>query len=435
MNISKISCMALWINSALGLSVALSATAIAADMTAVQFQLDSAEMHLVSVPSILLPFKNQFFLYGVDASRFDLADFLYVNAPDLADKEEVITHWAGYYSINPKVVLTLMEMQSQLISSPTVQALDRPLGALSKRYGFDAQLQDVLAQLSQGFYAYEEFQLTGQPQSTEAMNAATFALMNLLSRNARPESGHSQMATDGPLQLDQFIEQLGLLFGDKGADLGVHVTANTEHIAPAVARSSVVAQASNEAINLSANSLPPQNMLQMPWRVGYSWASNGAHSHTGSGYPFSSIDVSYDWPRWGQPTYSVAAAHAGTVNVLSRCQVRVTNANGWATNYYHMDQISVGNGQYVDRNTVLGIYASNQNTALCQGGSSTGPHLHFSLLKDGRHVSLQGVNLGRYRINVGNANYDNYCGRFNMFDLSNNRTVCAWAPVYNSGSL
>jgi len=50
-------------------------------------------------------------------------------------------------------------------------------------------------------------------------------------------------------------------------------------------------------------------------------------------------------------------------------------------------------------------------------------------------VSLQGVYLGQYIINIGSYNYDNNCSRFNLFDVSNNRTMCAWAPLYNAGSL
>ncbi len=155
--------------------------------------------------------------------------------------------------------------------------------------------------------------------------------------------------------------------------------------------------------------------MQLPWRQGYSWQPNGAHSNTGSGYPYSSFDASYDWPRWGSATYSVVAAHAGTVRVLSRCQVRVTHPSGWATNYYHMDQIQVSNGQQVSADTKLGVYAGNINTALCEGGSSTGPHLHFSLLYNGAFVSLQGASFGPYRINVGTSNYDNDCRRYYFY--------------------
>ncbi|MBF3306909.1 protease LasA, partial [Pseudomonas aeruginosa] len=178
---------------------------------------------------------------------------------------------------------------------------------------------------------------------------------------------------------------------------------------------------------------PPSNLMQLPWRQGYSWQPNGAHSNSGSGYPFSSFDASYDWPRWGSATYSVVAAHAGTVRVLSRCQVRVTHPSGWATNYYHMDQIQVSNGQQVSADTKLGVYAGNINTALCEGGSSTGPHLHFSLLYNGAFVSLQGASFGPYRINVGTSNYDNDCRRYYFYNQSAGTTHCAFRPLYNPG--
>lgn len=145
MNISKIRCTALWIGRTLSMSVVMILPTMASDVAVNQYHIDPSEVNLMAQSSILLPFNNRMFLYGTDASQFDLADFIYVNAPDLTDKKETISHWAGYYSINPKVVLTLMEMQSQLISFPTAAALNRPLGALSGKQGFEEQLQDVLS--------------------------------------------------------------------------------------------------------------------------------------------------------------------------------------------------------------------------------------------------------------------------------------------------
>ena len=371
MNIYKISATALWISCALSISAVINTSVMAYDTSTEQYHLDPSDIDLASFPSIILPFKNQFFLYDFDAIQFDLGSFLYTNAPELIDKKELIGHWAGYYSVNPKIILTLMEMQSQLISSPTEQAFNRPLGSLSTQQGFAAQLQDVLAQLSQRFYTYEELQLKNkQQQSTEAVNAATFALLGMSNQKLLDQQTPLDIETNSLLELDHFIDQLSLLFGHNEKDLLV-LTAIKE------GTTLVTATAGKPPI---PQNLPPQNMLQMPWRIDYSWKSNGAHSHTGSGYPLSSIDVSYNWPRWGRTTYSVTASHGGTVNVLSRCQIRVTNDNGWATNYYHMDKISMSSGQYVNANTILGVYASNRSTALCQGGSSTGPHLHFSLL-------------------------------------------------------
>ncbi|MHA6493375.1 M23 family metallopeptidase [Pseudomonas borbori] len=381
------------------------------------FNFTTQDLQRLAPSSIRLPFSNELFLYGQDAEAFDLESYLAVNAPFIRDKKELIAHWSGYYSISPKVLLTLMELQSGLISAPSKEKLKAPFAALSKQHGFEKQLRDVLAQLSQRFYGFEAYQRNRARASDKALNAdpgtlngATAAILGVLQQPGDNPAALAQVAS-----LNNFSQTFSQLF-------------NTS--AKQMYRFEPIEQAA-----ITAAAIPPTTLLQLPWYQGYSWKSNGAHSHTGSGSPYSSIDVSYDWPRWGAQTYSVVAAHAGRVTVFSRCQVRITHANGWATNYYHMDGIRVSNGENVVADTKLGVYASNRNNALCQGGSSTGPHLHFSLLYNGRYVSLQGVNLGPFRVNVGAYNYDNVCSRFYFYNVRNNNYQCAWSALYNSGPL
>ena len=370
------------------------------------------------IPDVVLHFNNDLFLYGDNAEEFDLVGYLENNSPVLLNYHETIAHWSGYYSINPKIALALMEIKSGIISNPDTNKLTSLFGDLSNKVTVSEQLQDVLFRLSWFFYQYEKKQLRNNPEIAEQQRikslgvkeAATVAL------SALQASGQSSLERQNTSQFySAFTDTFSALFTDKHEDT-FSSRININHLN------------SNEMLMV-----PPTSMMQFPWRIGYSWKSNGAHSHTGSGYPFSSIDVSYDWPRWGGNTYSVVAAHNGTVNVLSRCQVRVTNPNGWATNYYHMDGIQVQQGQWVNADTKLGTYASNKSTALCEGGSSTGPHLHFSLLKNGRYVSLQGVNFGEYQVNIGRYNYDGNCSRFYFSNLSNNGYKCAWSSIYNNG--
>ena len=378
------------------------------------FNYSAQALQRLVIASDGLLFSDELFLYGRDAEAFDLGGYLAVHAPQLRDKQELIAHWSGYYSINPKVVLALMELKSELLSAPSPDKLRAPFAELSTASGFAGQLRDVLRQLSRRFYSYEAYQreqgLTRFTPDTGALNGASAALLGVLQgANNAP----AVLKRSSPLQA--FTQYFATLF----------------NMAPEQLRS---AESGAETV-LAVSSLPPTNMLQLPWYQGYSWQSNGAHSHTGSGSPYSSIDVSYDWPGWGAQTYSVAAAHGGRVSVLSRCQVRVTNANGWSTNYYHMDNVRVSNGETIAVNTKLGVYAGNRNTALCEGGSSTGPHLHFSLLYNGRYVSLQGVNLGVFRVSVGSYNYDNQCSRFNFYNLNTGNYQCAWSALYNAGPL
>lgn len=331
------------------LALAVGGTANAHDDGLPAFRYSAELLGQLQLPSVALPLNDELFLYGRDAEAFDLEAYLALNAPALRDKSEYLEHWSGYYSINPKVLLTLMVMQSGPLGAPDERALAAPLGRLSAKRGFDAQVRDVLQQLSRRYYGFEEYQLrqaaARKAVGEDGLNAASAALLGLLREGAKAS------AVQGGNPLGAYAQTFQRLFGTPAAEL----------LQP---RNRVARQ-----LQAKAALAPPSNLMQLPWRQGYSWQPNGAHSNTGSGYPYSSFDASYDWPRWGSATYSVVAAHAGTVRVLSRCQVRVTHPSGWATNYYHMDQIQVSNGQQVSADTKLGVYASNINTALCEGGS------------------------------------------------------------------
>lgn len=363
------------------------------------------------------PISQSAFVYDLARDDFDLTAFLEQQAPHLVAEEEAILHWSGFASIHPRVMLALMEARTSVVTSPTEASLKRPFGTLSSEVGFKEQLADVTTRLSQRYYNLEsQRQSTGQSllgrPADARQSSATLALASATVENSRSLRAEEPLAA--------FTESYARLF--PGA-------------ANALQSPEINKEADNtEGLTGYARFVPPSNLMQMPWRQGYWWIPNGAHSNTGSGYPLSSIDVSYDWPWWNSRTYSVAAAHSGRVRVFSRCQVRVTHSSGWATNYYHMSGIQVKNGQWVNRNTKLGNYASDRGTALCQGGSSTGPHLHFSLLYNGQYRSLQGVNLGPYKVDVGRYSYDNNCYSFWLYNEYRGRKECAWNKIYNYGA-
>uniref|UniRef100_UPI000D3B0F38 M23 family peptidase n=1 Tax=Aeromonas sp. HMWF014 TaxID=2056850 RepID=UPI000D3B0F38 len=248
---------------------------------------------LSATEAVTVPLDEAHFVFGEAAMVFDLHDFLLQQAPHLLPKEEVILHWSGITSLNPQLLLALMETSSQLISAPSEQAMAAPFARLVKARGFDNQFEQMARQLSARFYQ-ALVQLRNAP-ALSPLAAHQAALASLLA----------------PHERQQLSEQWQTLFGKE-------------------------AMISPRAQTVTPSDQLAGGQFQLPWRQGYSWQVNGAHSHTGSGSPYSSIDVSYDWPGWGSATYTVTAANGGTVTVFSRCQMRITAPNGWATNYYHM---------------------------------------------------------------------------------------------------
>ena len=85
---------------------------------------------------------------------------------------------------------------------------------------------------------------------------------------------------------------------------------------------------------------------------------------------------------------SIFAALAGTVTTAGWSDtygnyVIVRHHSGYKTLYAHMSKINVSVGQYVTTSTVLGRVGST--------GLSTGPHLHFTIYKNGVAVNPQSL--------------------------------------------
>lgn len=59
--------------------------------------------------------------------------------------------------------------------------------------------------------------------------------------------------------------------------------------------------------------------------------------------------------------------------------VLVNHGNGMETRYAHLSSLSVKTGERVKQNQLLGLSGST--------GQSTGPHLHFEVIKNGRRVN------------------------------------------------
>ncbi|GAA0211432.1 hypothetical protein GCM10009123_18260 [Kangiella japonica] len=342
---------------------------------------------------------------------FDVQEYLAENAPHLADKAEIISHYAGYSSISPKLLIALMEQESGLISSSKASSnTARPFGILSSKAGFREQVEDISSRLAMEFYKGHSYAQTGvnekQTTDLDAVKAIKAILAPKYSSNADSAMKFSQTAhAKAVISVGQTYNKL---FGD--ADSKVKSNSETQQ----------------KISNID-------DYFQLPYLVGETWRNGGTHTNNGSGsYPQSSLDFN-DGGRWGDNLRHiwVTAAAPGTVKYHSSCFMEVIHESGWSTTYYHLENIQYGTNATVDRNTRIANYADTRGQALCNGGQSTGPHLHFSLKKNGQYYHLDGVKLSGYKVDAGRNSYDSDC---NYFWLERNgQRYCAWTNVYNYG--
>jgi murein DD-endopeptidase MepM/ murein hydrolase activator NlpD len=95
---------------------------------------------------------------------------------------------------------------------------------------------------------------------------------------------------------------------------------------------------------------------------------------------------------WGSPIVAAAdgeIAAAGWAGGYGR-QVRIAHGGGLVTTYNHMSEIVAGAGTYVHAGQVIGYVGSS--------GLSTGPHLHYEVLKDGTPVNPLSVRFSSVQV-------------------------------------
>lgn len=120
---------------------------------------------------------------------------------------------------------------------------------------------------------------------------------------------------------------------------------------------------------------------QWPTSGGYISSSFGGRANPFSGYGrdwHPGIDIAIDY---GAPVYASAAGYvqqAGWYGGYGR-YVRIGHDYGYQTAYGHMSSIACHAGEYVKKGQVIGYVGSS--------GYSTGPHLHFEVIRDGKQVN------------------------------------------------
>lgn len=285
---------------------------------------------------------------------------------------EVVMRVATENSINPRLLLALLEYQSQWVYGQpgNQEQIDFPLGKIDlAEKGLYNQLVWAVNQLSIGYYAYREGRLTEihfsdgvTARLAPDLNAGTAALQYFFAQ-----------LHDGQQWLDALDAEKGFpalytrMYGDPWE------------------RAQTV-----EPLYPKGITQPP---LILPFVKGWTWAytggPHGAWEHDGA---YAALDFAPGANESGcvkTDTYVLAAAsglvvRSGNGVVVLDLDGDGREQTGWVLVYLHLsnqDRISIG--EWVDTGDPLGHPS-------CEGGISTGTHVHIARKFNGEWVPADG---------------------------------------------
>lgn len=142
--------------------------------------------------------------------------------------------------------------------------------------------------------------------------------------------------------------------------------------------------------------------LYLPYDIGAELFAGSPHGHSG----YSGVKNAIDFGVRGRAD-NVRAAAAGTISKTAHggCEVWIDHGSGWTTSYNHLKGTVVSTGDRVAAGQKIGLTDHPKNNKPCGRGNFE--HVHLALWHQGKAVSLDGVEIGGYRIR---ANSGYYCG-------------------------
>jgi LasA protease len=280
----------------------------------------------------------------------------------------IVDYVATNFSVNPRLLLALLEYQSRALTEPRPPASPYVLG-YAEKYHASVYLQLVWAAniLNNGYYGWRQGNLTtfdttdgSQYRPDPWENAASVGLQYYFSRVM---GGNDFAAAVGPLGLARVYRGL---FNDPWQD----------------------------PLTLIPGSLH-QPELPLPFQSGQVWTyTGGPHTGWGQGEPFAGIDFAPPSERSGcfatkSENYIIAMGDGMIVRsetglVALDLDGDGNERTGWVIIYLHLaTEGRAPLGQEVRRGDPLGWPS-------CEGGRTTGTHIHLARKYNGEWIAADG---------------------------------------------
>lgn len=344
-------------------------------------------------------------VYGPAFENFDAAAFVNSQNGYLASYRQnvegenlsgaqIIQLAAERYSVGPRVLLALLEMQSGWVtkSPATPTQITYPFGLIDgTRQGLWWQINWAANQLNAGFYdklPAIKFKDRVRARIAPSTNVGTIAVQNVIAQLTASDTFQTQLAT--------FSTTYKIFFGD----------ANAYTVEPLLPR------------DLKQ---PP---LRLPWADGTLWyVTGGPHGGWADGSAWSAVDFtprdilgscspSSDWVIASASGKILRSEHGRVIESLNGNNFQ---GKGWTLLYMHMASAGrVKEGAQLNMGERIGRPS-------CEGGNANASHVHLARLYNGVWMSVDVVPfvLSGWKIIAGDQEYDG-----KMTRGSDTREVC-----------
>ncbi|HUH96838.1 MAG TPA: LysM domain-containing protein [Anaerolineales bacterium] len=325
-------------------------------------------------------------VYGPASAQFDVAAYIQdkhgylasyteaISDPTLPDINgqpmtgaQIITQVAQDYSVNPRLLLALIEYRSRWVTDPNPATLDYPLGFNEPNHvGLYHQLTWTANELNRGFYLWRSNEVANWVLAGDGsivpidptINAGTAGIQNLFSKLDDRKTWETDVNAFG------LFETYFFLFGSP-FDYAIEPL------------------------------IPPgltQPRLQLPFEPGVTWAfTAGPHESWDSGTNWGALDfaptdvqacaTASEWETAVADGWIVRSSNGAVLEDLDNDGYEQT---GWDILYMHVAaQDRVQGGTYVYAGDRLGHPS-------CEGGIANASHLHLVRKYNGEWIAADG---------------------------------------------
>ena len=323
-------------------------------------------------------------VYGPASVDFNAADFIQSRGGYLAGYSEdingmtmtaaqIVMRVAENYSVNPRLLLALIDYRSGWLSNPTPNQTDYALGiADPTRTGLYLQLTYAANELNRGYYLWRANAVSswvladGTVVPAEpGINAGTAGVQNLFA-TLDDRTAWSTDVGEPTMNAPSFYQTYFFLFGHHPFDFAV------EPLVP---------------------SWLHQPRLALPFERGVPWVfTGGPHGGWDSGSAWAALDFSpvtdqtgcYSSDAWVTAVTDGLIIRTGEGQVIQDIDGDGYEQTGWDILYMHVEtRDRVAPGTYVHAGDHIGHPS-------CEGGLSSATHLHLARKYNGEWIPADG---------------------------------------------